>query len=359
MTKVKYSITIHTGRTNSLIFSKDDLQYKGKPVAASYDHIRFYKQKIVLRCERNRKSLSLDDICEYKQSSIYTQIYKSLLYLYMGNGKRVSIRSIELKTSKKEDNRIIDKTNQPLMRDFHFSKKIPQNVLLHLFDESPEGECLRVISTHFLKALTSTDRYFKFERLWRAFEQTAYWHLYNSSFPRHPEETKAMCKMRDFICTKPPYLRDTLKLINKIKKDKIDKLHWTRLIETNYPCATIKEVHLFINNLINQNQDYRLRGVLKKARDIRRSNLISHNLLQTVETTIASYAQPPIKHNEQVLSIIACKYCYFMRNKMFHGQEADFTFCFTNHTEDDDITDFLNEILESLLFDLLCDFDNI
>ena len=107
------------------------------------------------------------------------------------------------------------------------------------------------------------------------------------------------------------------------------------------------------------NQDHRLLGVLKKARDIRCSSLISHNLLQTVETTIASYAQPPIKHNEQVLSIIACKYCYFMRNKMFHGQEADFTFCFTNHTEDDDITDFLNEILESLLFDLICDFDNI
>ena len=35
MTKVKYSITIHTGRTNSLIFSKDDLKYKGKPLADS------------------------------------------------------------------------------------------------------------------------------------------------------------------------------------------------------------------------------------------------------------------------------------------------------------------------------------
>ena len=359
MTKVKYTITIHTARTNSLRLHKTDLEYKNKPQTAQNDSVQFFMQKIVLICVRNKKRLTLDDICEYKQSTIYSQIFKSLLYLYIGNGRRVYIRSIEVSTATKTETRNIDYKNQPLINDFHLLRTIPNNVLLNIFDETPKGECLRTVSSHFLKAITSKDRYFKFERLWRAFEQLAYWHVYHTALPRHPDETQSMRQMRDFIRTKPQCLKNTLQLINRIKKDKIERLHWTRLIETNYPCTTINEVNTFISNLINQNQDHRLLGVLKKARDIRRSNLISNNLLQTVDATIASYVKPPIKHNEQVLSIIACKYCYFMRNKMFHGQEADFTFCFTNHTEDDDITDFLNEILESLLFDLLCDFDNI
>ena len=44
---------------------------------------------------------------------------------------------------------------------------------------------------------------------------------------------------------------------------------------------------------------------------------------------------------------------------MFHGEEADFTFCFTNHTEDDDITDLVNRILESMVLDLICGFNTL
>lgn len=111
MTKVKYTITIHTARTNSLRLHKTDLEYKNKPQTAQNDSVQFFMQKIVLKCVRNTKRLTLDDICEYKQSTIYSQIFKSLLYLYMENGKRVHIRSIEVRTATKTDTRNIDYKN--------------------------------------------------------------------------------------------------------------------------------------------------------------------------------------------------------------------------------------------------------
>lgn len=360
MTKVKYTITIHTARTNSLRLHKTDLEYKNKPQTAQNDSVQFFMQKIVLKCVRNTKRLTLDDICEYKQSTIYSQIFKSLLYLYMENGKRVHIRSIEVRTATKTDTRNIDYKNQPLTNDFHILRTIPNNVLLNIFDETPKGECLRTVSTHFLKAITSKDRYFKFERLWRAFEQLAYWHEYHSALPQKPNEGQAMIDMRTLICTNPQWLTDSINCIDHLNSHNIDKLHWKRLIETNYPyTGKIQQLNYLIDNLINQNKDIRLCRVLKKACSLRSAGLKSHNLYTTAENTIEGYRNGRLKHNEHILSLIVCKYCYFMRNKMFHGQEADFTFCFTNHTEDDDITDLLNNILESTIIDLLCCFDNI
>ena len=293
-------------------------------------------------------------------SVIYSQLLKSLLYLYLGNGKRVIIHSIEVSTPTIRENRPINKKRQPLANDFHLSKTIPNDVLLNLFDESPKGEFLRRVSTHYLKAITSKDRYFRFERLWRAFEQLAYWHLYHNHLPKKPDETAAMREMRNFICTNPPCIQDTLSIVNKLGSRKISKLHWKRMIEANYHYSGNRaQLDLMINNLIGRNKDMRLIRVFRKAIDLRRTGLIHYDLLASVNSTIDSYALTRKRNNHHVLSLLLCKYCYFMRNKMFHGEEADFTFCFTNHTEDDDITGLVNRILESMVLDLICGFNTL
>lgn len=359
MTKVRYTITIHTARTNTLRLNKN-IKYKGQPATATDDSVQFLTQKIIFGGVRNSKRLSLDDICEYKQSTLYLQLLKSLLYLYLGNGHRVNIHSIEVSTPTITETRQIEKKYQPLANDFHLSKAIPDDVLLNLFDETPKGDFLRRVSTHYLKAITSKDRYFKFERLWRAFEQLAYWHLYHDHLPQKPDETEAMRRMRAFICTNPPCIQDTLSIVNKLGSRQISKLHWKRVIESNYPYSgNVAQLTLMIDNLINSNRDIRLSRVFRKAIDLRRTGLSHHGLLAAVNTTVNGYFITRVRNNSHVLSLILCKYCYFMRNKMFHGEEADFTFCFTNHTEDDDITDFVNIILESMVLDLICGFNTL
>lgn len=360
MTKVKYTITIHTSRTNRIRLSKLDLTYHKKPVAAGFDKVQFMNQKVVIGAERNSKRLSLDDMLEYKQSNLYSQIFKSLLCLYLGNGCRVSIRGIDMDTATIHETRLLDRKSQPLALDFNLRKAIPQSTLDVLWDETPKGENLRTVVSHFLKGVTSKDRYFKFERLWRAYEQLAYLHYYHDNIPKSPNGTDAMRSMRTLILSNPAYLQDTLNLVDSIGSRALDKLHWKRLIESHYPyTGSANQLNCLINNLINGNQDYRLCRVFKKARDLRENGLTNHHLLAGVDSTIAGYQAARVKNNTHVLSLIICKYGFFMRNKMFHGHEADFTFCFTNHTEDDDITDFMNRILESFIVDLLCGYNSL
>ncbi len=97
--------------------------------------------------------------------------------------------------------------------------------------------------------------------------------------------------------------------------------------------------------------------MFRKACDIHKKGLADHVLKPVSDTLINSYVTTHAKNNANVLALIVCKYCYFYRNKMFHGQEVDYTFSFSDHTEDDDITDFLNSVLELLVFDLICGFN--
>lgn len=343
MTKVRYTITIHTARTDNRTYSKADLDYHNRPAAAPYDSASFLNQKIIINAERNSKRLKIDDILEYKQSTLYTQIFKSILFLYLWKGKRVKIRSIEVCTPHKNEKRDLNKNGQPLSADFQISQTIPPAVLEKIWEESAQGENIRTIMTHFLRGLSSKDRYFRFERYWRAFEQAAYWREYHGPFPKSPDSTEAMKKMRSYFRTRPAALNDTFRYIGTLSSRKIAKLHWRRFIDYSFPYSgDVAQLNMLINHFISSNQDCRLCRVYSKARDMRENGLNTHHLFATADSIIQSYRAGRLVNNDHVLCMLLCKYGFFMRNKMFHGQEADFTFCFTNHTEDDDITDFMN-----------------
>ena len=82
MTKRKYLITIHTSRTKGVHEEKSEVPYPRMPKTSLGDTIKLYTQKVDICAERNGK-FDIEDIIEYKQSTIYTQIYKTLLYLFM------------------------------------------------------------------------------------------------------------------------------------------------------------------------------------------------------------------------------------------------------------------------------------
>lgn len=362
MTRVKYTITIHTSRGNKIRNTISSVRYQNIPTAVleagGGDYIRFYQQKVIIKASRNRKRLNLEDILEYRQNTIYAQIFKTVLYLYLGNERRVEIRSIDVETPKNKESRIINPKSQPLSRDFKLRNAIPASVMDVIWEESTKSEYLRRAVSHYLRGKTSKDRYFVFERYWRAFEQLAYWHHYHSPLPKKPEETEAMRSIRTFIDSNPPSLSKTISFVDKVGSRQIDKLHWRKLIIANYPyTGDVRQINLVIDNLIRKNQDIRLVRMFRKACDIHKKGLVDHALKPVADTLINSYVTTHAKNNANVLALIVCKYCYFYRNKMFHGQEADYTFSFSNHTEDDDITDFLNSVLELLVFDLICGFN--
>lgn len=233
MTKRKYQITIHTSRTDGVHTEKNNVAYPQMSKASVGDTIKVFTQKINIQAERNGK-FDIEDIIEYKQSTIYTQIYKSLLYLFLKKGKRVNIRSIDVRRTGYSKSLLIDAKRQPLVGDFSIKFAIPEAVLDNLWEEGVKGNTMRAAASHFLVALSSNDRYIRFERLWRAFEQIAMWHYYHDAMPNKPKEFEALVNMRNHICSNPIELSKTFAYVDKLDNTKINSLHWRKLIQNNY-----------------------------------------------------------------------------------------------------------------------------
>lgn len=148
MTKRKYQITIHTSRTDGVHTEKNNVAYPQMSKASVGDTIKVFTQKINIQAERNGK-FDIEDIIEYKQSTIYTQIYKSLLYLFLKKGKRVNIRSIDVRRTGYSKSLLIDAKRQPLVGDFSIKFAIPEAVLDNLWEEGVKGNTMRAAASHF------------------------------------------------------------------------------------------------------------------------------------------------------------------------------------------------------------------
>lgn len=360
MTRRKYFITIHLSRTGGVHEEKAGVSYPKMPKTSKGDTIKVFTQKIEIQAERNGL-FKLDDIIEYKQNSIYVQIYKSLLYLFLKKGKRVNVRSIEVRRNGCQSDALqIDAKRQPLNGDFSLMYAIPDEVLAILWDESVKGETLRASASHFLVALSVKDRYKRFERLWRAFEQIIMWYKYHEMMPNKPKEFDALVEMRKYICSNPRELTNTFTYVQSLKSADIERLHWDKLVKNNYVYANKKtQIKQLYDGFFEKNKDERLVGVYKKIQKSYAQEIANQGMTDDFDTIIQNYTSIHARNDSHLLSLIVCKYCYFMRNKMFHGEVADFSFCFTNHTEDDDITDFLNNLLERLVNELICNFDKL
>ena len=359
MTKRKYTITIHTSRCKGIHEDIPNVPYLKKSPNAQGDDIKVYSQKIVIIAERNKK-YNFESIIEYKQNSLYLQIYKSLLYLFLKRGKRVFVRAIEVKVGNNVEKVSVDKNRQPIDGEFIVRIPITSQVLNILWEEGVRGKTFRALVSHYLIAISSKDRYKRFERLWRSFEQIAVWHKYHDAIPARPSDFESLREMRSYICSNPQVLQQTFRFIDEVGSRKLGKLHWRKLIDNNYPYSGDKKQVVFLySDFCDKNKDVRLVRIFKKAIAMRKTAIDSHGLTNDFDTLIESYVTNRFRNNSHVLSLIACKYCFFMRNKMFHGEEADFSFCFTNHTEDDSITDFLNELLERLVNELIAGFDSL
>lgn len=359
MTKRKYQIIIHTSRAGGVHVEKNGVAYPQMPNASVGDSIKVFTQKIDIQAERNGK-FDIEDIIEYKQSTIYTQIYKSLLYMFLRRGKRVNIRSIDVKRTGYSKSMLIDAQRQPLDGDFSLQYTVPDDVLDVIWNEDVQSNALRAAVSHFLVALSTKDRYKRFERLWRAFEQIIMWHKYHNNMFDKPKEFDALVEMRNHICSNPVELGNTFAYIDLLDSSKIEQLHWRKLIQNNYTFRNkANQVDTLYNDFFLKNKDERLVGVFKKALKLQDKEIAAQGRKAYFEALINDYSTAHIRNNAHVLSLLVCKYCYFMRNKMFHGEVADFSFCFTNHTEDDDITDFLNELLERLVNELICEYNKL
>lgn len=127
-----YKICIHIARNNSFIGTINNVPFAGAP-AGAFDKVKFTKQKITITANRSKK-YKKEEILKKKSNSLYGQILKSIVFLYLKNGERIRITKITVdrSTTKTQDPTFeheVDKYMQPLADDFTLRFAIPDPII--------------------------------------------------------------------------------------------------------------------------------------------------------------------------------------------------------------------------------------
>lgn len=308
------------------------------------DSFHFFSDSFTLIASRS-KTFTDGTILSNSTNSINNQLLKGLLFYYSLAKdfpciKKVSI--IRKRTKSKDYDYTECKTGiiQPIIGSKNKKFSLQKDKLKIIFEETEKGNAIRIALSYWLKGIASTEKYYKFDHLWRAYNRLF---MYQGNTNK---EVDCMTSMRSFIISNKNLFINTLAITNSYTKDKLRSFRWRNLILNDY--ATLKKTRAF-HDFILRYHDVRIMDLFNEVLPYRKDFLNKEKLLGSVQSHISSNIR---KHNIELIPLLTIKYAYFVRNKMFHGEIPDSTFKIHNNNEDIEI-DRLNDILSSLIFELL------
>lgn len=355
----RYYIKIKFSKRNSFIGQIDNVPYKNSGVYG--DSFIFRAKEISIIAERS----SIYDgnaILTNTSNSIFQQTLKALLYCYAVNLSSLQLTSIKIsrRTVRKEEEVVTlqyDKKTQPLQGNITTPIIFNEGDLAILLQEDDKAEKFRNILSHWLKGMTSIDRYYKFERLWRAFEQLSF---YSNRTSANNNEINALRNIRSFFITNSHYFTYTGNLLSTMTYDEFRKFQWSKLILNNYPRGGKRGVYEgYKDYFVLANTDFRIINLLDNTLVLRQNELNNYGFISDIQNHITFYKQNPQTNNMQLAALLCCKYSYFLRNKMFHGEMVDKTFSFIPNNNDNVLIDKLNELLSIVTSELINSFNNL
>jgi hypothetical protein len=341
----EYKITVE--------FSKSNQSCKVGAIKSNYlsgkaneDEFIFYSKSFVLLASR---STIYDDntILLNNNNSVNNQLFKGLLFYYslvksFPKIKKISI--IRKRTKLADYTYTIDysKIIQPIIvnninNPFSFDK----NVIKELFNESDRGNAYRVALSYWLKGIASSERYYKFERFWRAFNCLYAYEAQGKT------DFEAMRNMRTYIANKSNLFSKTIEIIKSYEDEDLRKFRWRHLILNDYPNQNKMEAY---KEFVKRYSDSRIMKLFKDIIVYREDMLKNAGFYDDVLSHIKKNEH--VKKDIELVTILSIKYAYFVRNKMFHGEMPDATFKIYDNYIDEEI-DMLNEILATLIFEII------
>lgn len=354
-----YWIKIKFSKRNSYVRRIDNVPYIN---SGTFGDSFIFKTKEICIIASRSSIYDGNAILNNTSNSIYQQISKALLYCYAINLSSLQLTSISItrKTLRKEEEVVTlryDKKTQPLHGNIITPIIFNEANLATLLQEDDKAENLKNVLSHWLKGMSSADRYYKFERLWRAFEQLSF---YGNRASADNSDFKALRKMRNFFIGNPHYFTHTKNLLSTMSYDELRKFQWRKLILNNYPRGGKRGVYEgYQNYFVLANTDYRIINLLDETLVLRQSELNQYGFIANIQNHITYYKRHQQTDDMQLAALLCCKYSYFLRNKMFHGEMVDVTFSFIPNNNDDVLIDELNKILGIVTSELINSFNNL
>lgn len=353
---MRYVVTIRVKRGNiSKGLQVDSLYYNNPPKS---DYIDFRSSLIRITCNRSR-SFDKDSLLTNNSNTIFKQILKVMLYYGAVNRNGAFIHSLQI--CKGVDNTEICKieykqSSQPVAWNnvsltYTFNHKELANQLF----SSGCGEKLANILSHWLVGIYSKDRFKRFESLWRAFEQLCDHH--NRTMVTR-KEFDNLREMRNFIDNHDVLFPLTSSLLAPKDYVWLRRFQWKQLIYNNFPLSATKQGvwDNYRDNFVCLNTDNRIIKLLNDTLVYRAKILTEKGVKAAIDAHLARCAVQLETKNLQLAAFMCCKFAYYIRNKMFHGEVYEKNFRFYSTADDDWQLDELNTILETLTFELINNF---
>lgn len=319
-------IIFKTTGKNTLLFSSS-IPYLGS--ALNLDSVKIYSKKITLSCKR-AAVINLDEVFYNHNSSLYNQIIKCLVYYYALNFNCPKIK--EINVTRKATSEIlerktltIDSIIQPVAGKITSNIVFDHNAIEILFEENEKGKTILIALSYWLKAMSTNDSVFTFERLWRGLNG-----IY-SLVGAHGNETQCHIALRALLIGNSHILTNSSAEVNGYTSQYLrNSFRWRAMILNDY--STINKTERF-RDFVLRYSDERIIRMFDETLPYRQDFLNRQGFLPAVTGHIAAQLATPVKSNTELVAILCIKYSYFIRNKSFHGEKIDGTFRLVENKE--------------------------
>lgn len=353
MAKMTYTITITLVNPSRLSFTAQAPFYGS---GAQSDCVSFSPAAITIEGERNR-SYTEADIFLNVQNSLYNQMLKCLQIHFCAEGARGGITRIQVTADGVPvADRLFTAAFQPYPA-FDAPIAFDEAALRQLLFEDDDSFALRTIISHWFTQGQTADHQRRLECVWRTFEQLCN-HMRHAAPSKRRKVAEGLDLMVQHLTAHPTQYARVAALVAGETKDTLRRLRWHDMIENNYP-----ETQPGASNLLVSYQKYKLRlcdpyadeRVCALMRDIlpyRRRELQNYGLFTAIETNLNTKIAQHITRDIDVVALL-CHYCYYLRNRLFHGQTLVRGSIFDPHKTDEMRIDLLTSMLTVLTVELI------
>lgn len=325
------------------------LQYK---FSRSYtDTLTISSNTITISGTRSQKP-NFDDVFKNNKSEIYLQFIKSYVYYSISNGVIPKIKSITCYDKNNDIERTYTKNdivNLKPKASTSILKKINRAKLLVIFKSTNEGVKYLYATTTLIRSLCSDDDNDVFEKLWKSYNS-----IYRVLSARS-QEWQCLEDMGNIMRGNPSdFPLSSAHAATLTKSDVLSKTRWYAMLENKFITRMkLNNREIEFSTFLTKYNDHRLLEMAHETIDFKKNFWASQITRTNTLTTIQTRLNPPTPINIELVDVLSNYYMYYLRNKILHGEQADYSFRFIPYNKESITLRFSSDLLILIIFDLI------
>lgn len=356
--KCTYLVTIGLPRKSALVGSYNYPYKEG----SSSDTFRFFRKKIEIQCVRS-VNYAKNTILDNPQNTIYRQIVKALMVHFLSNTTDARINGIKVvRVLQRKANEIkVDQHYKPNEQPLPIinSALPPISSAIRLLGEDENATWYRNVVEHWIKGVTTDDIFLRFESMWRSFERmTFYGNRNHPVLADRKKEMIALRKMRENLINHSARLTNSFNLADSYTVDDITIFRWREYMNNDFTTTSgyQKDCENYRDFFVNPNNDPRVVELIRRTYVNIQKKAVACGMDADLQAIIAGKTNVN-KINHELVAVLLCRYAYFHRNKVFHGETISKSlFLPQSFNADEPRVLFLNTLLENTVRDCLENF---